>query len=90
MFREEYAKLNDCIFLSDRKISRRVHDMSNFCENELSWRLKSFEHRIIIQLVEIRDIALQSILLISVRYIDGTAAQKWYANLQKYINAEYR
>jgi len=39
MIGEEHAKLVDCIPLSDTTISRRVKDMSNFCENELIRRL---------------------------------------------------
>ncbi|GFU19983.1 hypothetical protein NPIL_495731 [Nephila pilipes] len=50
--------------------------MSNYCENELIRRLKTSEHRLVIQLDETTDIAGLSILLVIVRYIHGTSAQK--------------
>lgn len=65
-----------CIPLSDTTISRRVKDMSNFCENELIRRLQVSEHGFTIQLDETTDIAGLEILLVIVRYIHRTAAQE--------------
>ncbi|GFT18772.1 transposase [Nephila pilipes] len=76
MIGKEYAKSIDCVSLSDTTNSRRVKDMSNFYENEFIRRLKASEHGFTVQLDETIDIARLSILLVIVRYIHGTAAQK--------------
>ncbi|GFT73459.1 zinc finger BED domain-containing protein 5 [Nephila pilipes] len=76
MIGEVHAKSIDCVLLSDTTISRRVKGISNFCDYELIRRLKAYEHGFTIQLDETTDIAGLSILLVIVRYIQGTVAQE--------------
>lgn len=76
VFGEKFASKVDLVPLSDTTISRRIEDMSYFCEAVLVNRLKNAKCGFTLQMDESTDVAGLAILLVFVRYIHESSFEE--------------